>query len=154
MSSIPKISDDEYECFTCGRIFTTRVFEITREWDRVHYCTILPEVEVEEAYGLECYCSQACLVARRANVMANESVPIRPAGLEPIETCARCAGPVDMSEFHLAYVESETMMNGFVGITLDCEYLAVVCNRCLPRTLGCEEVVSTPEALALIVAST
>ncbi|CAG9219342.1 hypothetical protein BCAR13_410049 [Paraburkholderia caribensis] len=132
MSSIP---DDEYECLTCNRRFNSRVFNISREWERVDFECLIPEVEIEGSYGLECYCSLQCLVARRAEVMAREDVPIRRPGLEPIEICAKCGGPVDMTDCHLTYVEDETidqwMFEVQVVSTAD---LAVVCRQCRPLT--------------------
>ncbi|MGF6447595.1 hypothetical protein QF002_008471 [Paraburkholderia youngii] len=41
-----------------------------------------------------------------------------------------------MSEFHLAYLENESVDEGtFVSRTIDVNYLAVVCNRCRPRSI-------------------
>lgn len=133
MSSIP---NDEYECFTCDRRFKSRAFSISREWDRVHFEYSLPEVEIEGAYGLECYCSLECLTARRTDVMAQENVPIRRPGLEPVEICAKCGGPVDMTEFHLTYVEDETVRRGMFEVqVVSLDYLAVVCRQCRPLKL-------------------
>jgi hypothetical protein len=110
------IAEDEFECFTCNKKFKKRVFEISREWDCVDFKKAIPEVEIEGAYGLECYCSWSCLETRRAEVMASEGVPIRRPGLEPFEICAKCGGPVDMAKFHLAYVEEETITEGMIAM--------------------------------------
>jgi hypothetical protein len=106
------MADDEYECFSCNRRFKSRVFNISREWERVHFEYSIPEVEIEGSYGLECYCSLQCLAARRVEVMAKEGVPIRRPGVEPIEICAKCGGFVDMAEFHLTYLEDEQIYKG------------------------------------------
>jgi predicted nucleic-acid-binding Zn-ribbon protein len=138
------ILGDQYECFTCSIRFKERVFNIIREWERVHFDTKLPEIEIEDAYGLECYCSQTCLEGRRDEVMEREGVPIRRPGTGPVESCAKCGGPVDMSEFHLTYIEDEAIDTGmYVSSVINVEYLAVVCNRCRPREMSdsaCESI--------------
>jgi hypothetical protein len=125
--------EDNYECFTCNRLFSGRVFEISREWNRTDFSKEIPEVEIQDAWGLECYCSTICLVARRGILMALEGVPIHPADIGPVERCAKCGGPVEMDQFHLAYVETSTDVQGWIGYTVDVDYLAVVCNTCMPR---------------------
>jgi hypothetical protein len=84
------IADDEYECYTCLKRFKGRVFNIGREWERVHYGAEIPEIEIEDAWGLECYCSHSCQEARRAGVMALEDVPILRQELDPLK-CVRSA---------------------------------------------------------------
>jgi len=131
------MAHDEYQCFSCSKRFRSRVFSITREWECVHFEYYLPEIEIENSCGLECYCSFECLSERRAEVMKREGVPIRRPGLEPIEICAKCGGPVNMAEFHLTYLEDEGLHRGTFGIqTVDVDYLAVVCRQCRPRTLN------------------
>ena len=64
--------------------------------------------------------------------MAAQCVPI-PAKrllLEPVESCAKCYDPVDMSDWHLTFVESDMDMVGDSFNPLDVTYLAVVCNQC------------------------
>lgn len=120
------LADDEYQCFNCNRIFRGRVFEVTGEWNRTHFEDELPSVEVEGSVGLECYCSRRCLDARLRLVMAAEGVPIRHPGIGPIEKCAKCNGPVDMTRFHLTYLEDCVEY----ATTLELDYLAVVCQHC------------------------
>ncbi|MGF6447594.1 DNA-directed RNA polymerase subunit N (RpoN/RPB10) [Paraburkholderia youngii] len=55
------IVDDEYECFTCFRRIWQSMFNISREWERVDFSKALPEVDIIDTYGLECYCSKRCL---------------------------------------------------------------------------------------------
>jgi hypothetical protein len=71
-----QLADEDYECFTCKRIFRNKVFSIAKEWDRVDFDNELPSVDVVEAHGLECYCSKVCAITRRDFVMAKEGVPI------------------------------------------------------------------------------
>jgi hypothetical protein len=144
------ISDDEYECFTCLKRFRGRVFNNSPEWERVHYGAEIPEVEIEDAWGLECYCSRSCQKARRAEVMAREDVPIRRPGIGPLEMCAKCLGPVDMTEFHLTYIEDETVDEStFVSRTVNLDYLAVVCRQCRPRALAESEALIAGTDLGL-----
>ncbi|WP_155681571.1 hypothetical protein [Burkholderia stagnalis] len=124
------VDSDAYECFHCGRQFRTTVFEVIRERERMHFDTDPPTIEVQEAEGLECYCSCACLAARAPIVMAREKTPIRSPGFGPVEVCARCEGPVDMTRFHLTYLASSAMHEGFAMRTLEVDYLAVVCDHC------------------------
>ncbi|MGT2476484.1 hypothetical protein [Paraburkholderia terrae] len=125
--------EDDYECYTCDRMFNGRVFQVCREWDRVHFEYDPPEVEISDATALECYCSQACMDARCSLVMANEGVPIRLPGLGPIERCAKCGGPVDMAEYHKTYLATCTDMVNGIGHTVDVDYLAVLCAKCAPH---------------------
>ena len=144
------IANDEYECFTCSVRFKKKVFSITREWERVDFSEALPEVDILDAYGLECYCSKSCLEGRRDEVMARGQVSITRPNLGPVETCAKCGGPVDMSEFHLAYLEDESIDEGtFVSTMIDLDYLAVVCKRCHPKSAAqfISEDVAIPDSL-------
>ncbi|SAK89717.1 hypothetical protein AWB78_04747 [Caballeronia calidae] len=127
------LDSDSYQCFTCDRIFKGRVFEIAREWERVHFSESIPEVEIEDSWGLECYCSQLCANLRLEEVMAREGVPIRHPDIGPIEPCSKCGAPIDMTQFHLTYVESCVDMHGFVAQPVDTACLAVVCSSCRPR---------------------
>lgn len=105
----------------------------------------IPSVEIVDSYGLECYCSCACVDARRDVVMRDAGVPIQRPGIGPIETCAKCAGPVDMAEFHLTYVESqEVAVNDLILEPVDVQYLAVLCTQCRPKS----EAVQTETASA------
>ena len=124
---------DEYQCFTCNRMFGNPVFNITREWERTHFGEGMPSVEILDSYGLECYCSRACVDARRDVVMRDEGVPIRRPGIGPIESCAICGRPVDMTESHRSYVESEEIaVNSLILKPVNVDYLAVVCRQCQP----------------------
>lgn len=139
------LDEDDYECFTCNRIFKGRVFEIAREWERVHFSESIPEVEIEDSRGLECYCSQLCANLRREEVMAREGVPIRHPGLGPIEPCSKCGAPIDMTQFHVTYVDSCVDVHGFVGVSVDVNYLAVVCSTCRPRHEARREAVDVDQ---------
>lgn len=126
------LEDNEFECFTCGAIFKNRVFGISREWERVDYLETMPVVSVADSYGLECYCSERCQKARISEVMERERVPILRPGLGPIEVCSKCRGSVDMSQFHLTYLEDQVETDGFNATPIDVGYLAVLCRACAP----------------------
>lgn len=125
--------DDEYECFTCNRRFRSALYSISRELERVDYVEAEPVVEISASVGLECYCSQACAASRRSLVMAREGVPISNPGLGPIEPCSRCGAPVDMTEFHVTYLESYEVHRSAITLdTVSLNYLAVLCRKCRP----------------------
>lgn len=61
---------------------------------------------------------------------ARERTPISHPGIGPVEVCARCQGPVDMTRFHLTYLASAALNEGFSMRSLEIDYLAVVCDQC------------------------
>jgi hypothetical protein len=80
--------------------------------------------------------------------MRQEQVPIPaiPPGIGPVEQCAMCKGPVDMSDFHLTYDKSHcerTTPLAMRPIDVDC--LAVVCKMCRPSQGAAVAVVDQPE---------
>lgn len=127
----------DFECMTCGKMFERRWFDIGRSYERVHFRSpgAPDEVEVADAEGIGVFCSQSCLDAGRAGLMKKQGVPIpsiRP-GIGPVEQCAKCEGPVDMSAWHLTHTDGEYQEEpGFVR-SIDFDYLAVVCRKCSPR---------------------
>src|SRR4051812_31938175 len=97
--------DYDYECSQCGAMFRKHVWSLDRSFQRVHYETAIPEVEIEDSESLACYCSPGCMELHTPEAMRGQGVPIpavRP-GLDPVEACVLCKGPVDMSDFHLTY---------------------------------------------------
>jgi hypothetical protein len=140
------LEDDEFECYSCGTVFKGIVFGVTFQWERVHYMQNTRMVSAHNSYRWECYCSSECRQARVKQAMQNMAVPIpaiRP-GLGPIEVCARCKGPVDMTQLHQAYVEDEVETDGFNSNPIDVRYLAVVCKACAPK--NDDKVQKWPEA--------
>jgi hypothetical protein len=134
-------------------MFTRKWYDLSRAFERVHYLSplSLDEVEIEDAEGIGVFCSQGCLDAGRAPVMNADGVSIpavRP-GIGPIESCAKCSGPVDMSEWHLTYTDGclEEVHGGVKY--LDVDYVAVVCRECAPRTKSEEAAVPLESQLSL-----
>lgn len=130
----------EFECMACSKLFSRLWFDIGRSYDRVHYMrpTAHDEVEVSMAEGIGTFCSAACLDASRDRIMRDDEgvlVPRTRPGIEPIERCAKCAGPVDMSDWHLTFSEALLEEQEHAGVaTHEFEYLAVVCKRCAPKS--------------------
>jgi hypothetical protein len=128
----------EFECMNCGTMFRDRLFDITREYDRVIYRRppALDEVAIECSEGIGGFCSASCREAGRSAVMTRERVPVlappeRP-GINPVEICARCKGPVDMSDWHLTYLENEFDTSTDSFTIHDLKYTAVLCKKCVP----------------------
>jgi hypothetical protein len=118
-------------CCACGAELGKCYFDISVGYERVDFSRPMPEVEIEEAAELESFCSVRCLNVSRSSVMEREDVPILPVGIECIEPCARCKGPVLMSAWHKTYIEEEVMeVSEFCAQPLDVYYLAVLCNQC------------------------
>lgn len=127
------MSDDddlEFECESCGKMFSGVLFAIDREFERVAFAAgELPVVSISGSENIANFCSADCRKKGRESVMRAEGVPIQRVGLGPIETCAKCGGPVDMTGWHLTYLDSDTRFEGSYPQPLDVDYLAVVCNR-------------------------
>jgi len=123
----------EFECETCGVMFREMLYEVAKEIDRVHYREgAVEEVEILGGENLANFCSKQCRNATLVAVMAREGVPIKRVGVDPIEPCAKCGGPVDMSDYHLTYVEQDIKFLPTSAVPQDVDYLAVVCRNCAP----------------------
>jgi DNA-directed RNA polymerase subunit N (RpoN/RPB10) len=147
----------DFECMTCGKLFERRWFGLDRAFERVHFQspTGYDEVEVADAEGIGVYCSRGCLNAGRPVLMKEEGVPIPPVrpGMGPIERCAKCAGPVDTSDWHLTYTDSENEETQPVCVQpIEVDYVARVCRQCAPR-VDSSTVGQHDEQPSLVVAS-
>lgn len=136
----------EFECMSCGVMFNRTWFEVSRGFERVHFNSpaALDEVETSLSENLSAACSRACHSTTRLAVMREQAVPIptvRPS-IGPVEACARCSGPVDMSDWHLTFGDAKMEEEGWGAETLEFDYLAVVCKKCepFPRAAGVEVV--------------
>jgi hypothetical protein len=120
-----------YECENCAVTFSTRIFEIARAFEKVSYSRALPSVAVRNSESLANFCSADCRTKGRDAVMARYRVPVLRVGIGPIEPCARCRGPVDMTEFHITFTESEMVERDVTILEpVDVDYLAVLCRNC------------------------
>lgn len=126
----------DFECFECNRSFRKTVFNLDRRFERVEFAESANIIDVEDCEGLCCYCSEPCMRLHFPKEMAAQGVPIpqqRP-DLGPIEVCALCKGPVDMALYHLTFLLEKWEDQGWAGETLWEEYVAVVCDKCAPKT--------------------
>jgi hypothetical protein len=101
----------DFYCMTCNTCFEKPLFDVTRSMERVHFCAAprLNEIETRHAEGIGVFCSDTCRALGLPALMSTERVPIpgHPPGIGPVEICARCSGPVDMTAFHLTYSKCE-----------------------------------------------
>lgn len=126
--------DEGYFCYSCALKIEGRLYALTRSRQRVHFLPSMPEIETRQAECLSYYCGQRCMDGHLPGVMEAERVPVadHPVGIGPVESCAVCKGPVDMTEFHLAYTKTEELhKTGGVQVLGGYE-IAVLCNRCAP----------------------
>ena len=134
-----------FQCFACGAHFDGKLFDIAREYIRVIYNSPpqLHERDVHSADAIGEFCSSECRERGRSAVLARDgvSIPAMRPGIEPIEICARCSGPVDMSDWHVLITESD-LDESFR--TLDSKYLAVFCATCEPQRFGSAAARLTP----------
>lgn len=135
-------NDDCFFCETCNKPFRTPLFDVTRDFERTIYFEEprYPEVEIVGANAIANFCSASCRNRKLPKLLENATVRATYPGIGPIETCSRCGGAVQMSEFHLAYVVMETKQDwdqGMFGVEVaDAEVVAVVCQRCEPVRPG------------------
>lgn len=124
----------DFYCMTCNARFEKPLFDVTRAFERVDFCPDgrLPEIEITHAEGVGVDCSASCRAQGLPALMAGEQVPLpeHPPEIGPVEVCARCSGPVDMTAFHLTYSQCEIVYGEACGQASNLEYLAVVCDRC------------------------
>jgi hypothetical protein len=100
-----------------------------------------PVADVGDYLWIEEFCSYDCRATALRSVLAKYDIPVRYPGSGPIETCARCGAPVDMTAWHLAVYQ--------VDMLIECEdvlrptnatLLAVLCRRCCHMQTGAEVV--------------
>lgn len=128
------IDDDEmeFECMNCGVMFKCTHCGIDREVERVRFpAQGFPEVEARGIENIGSFCSLLCRERGREDIMRAQGVPIRRVGIGPVETCARCGGPVDMTSWHLTFLDIDSRFSGSIAHTLDIDYLAVLCLSCM-----------------------
>ena len=124
-----------FDCEACERSFKKNIFGLDRRFERVEFEASKYVIHVDGFDGLRCYCSENCMRTHFPREMAAQGIPIphrRPV-VGPVEVCARCRGPVDMTRYHLAFIldEWEVLPEGG-GQTLWDECVAVVCTTCVP----------------------
>lgn len=133
----PESRDDEaFFCETCGKPFRTPMFDVAKEYERTIFQENdnMPEFEIIGSVGIGEYCSKVCRDQARGDLLLRENVRATYPDIGPIEPCSRCGKPVDMTKFHLAYVESVLDLEpGHMSTNvLESVVLAVLCNTCSP----------------------
>jgi len=128
----------EFDCATCGPKIGFALFDVAREYERMRYSGPTEsddvEIDVSSAASIAIYCSKVCRDQGRPVVMSEMRIcpSIQPPSFGPVEVCARCAGPVDMSDWHLAILESDTNTTALPFKPVEVEYIAVICRTCAP----------------------
>jgi len=126
--------DDAYFCETCGRPFRYPLYDTAKEFERTIFHTgdIRPEVEIIGSEGIGQYCSSSCRDQARRGLLQREAVRVTYPGIGPIECCSRCSAPVDMTKFHLAYVESviDGEWDRMSVNVRESAVVAILCNGC------------------------
>lgn len=129
----------DFECMSCSKMFSSVWYDVGRRRERVIFNSpqALDEIEVLSADGIGVFCSADCHQAGRSDVMREEGVPIPSAApdLGPVERCAKCKGPVDMSDWHLMYTEGVMKETSSGVAALRESLLAAVCKNCSPSGL-------------------
>ena len=128
--------DEAFFCETCGKPYRTPMFDVAKEYERTIFqeANRLPEVEIIGSVEIGQYCSSACRDRARSDLLLRENVRPTYPDIGPIESCSRCGLPIDMTKFHLAYVESilDQEWGRMSASVLESVVLAVLCNACAP----------------------
>jgi len=122
-----------FVCTLCGERFKGRLFALNRSARRLVFGDGHSAAHVEGAIAIATYCSEGCQEFGVPCGMEEEQVPIpaHPPGPGPIEVCAVCQGPVDMSQWHLDYsVSVEEERGPSILQVIGDHSIAVVCGHC------------------------
>ncbi|MCK9381767.1 MAG: hypothetical protein M0P95_11990 [Sulfuritalea sp.] len=130
-----KWGDEAYFCDACEKPFRTPMFDISKGYERTIYDgNRMPEVEIIGSGTIAQYCSDPCRVKKISAVLAKENVRATYPDIGPVEACSRCGKPVDMTKFHLTYVDSDTEQDWdrMCATVTKTVVLAVLCDACAP----------------------
>lgn len=128
--------DECFYCDDCGKAFRSPLFNICRSVEKMHFQEepCLPEAEVLYSEAITNSCCSDCLGKARQRVLTEDSLTATFPGPGPIESCSRCAKPVDMTKPHKTWTEEESTCfwsSSLDGITpINVEVLAVTCQQC------------------------
>jgi hypothetical protein len=134
------LDSDDGQCTFCGTSIRDGVFAICREAEIMHFSESLglhrAEVEVSGLKSVAKYCSKKCRSRGRKVALSAERIPLpaTPPSVGPVEVCAMCGGIVDMSRWHLVYLQSDNALKK-TAVGHDVKELAVVCRKCAPVQL-------------------
>lgn len=135
------MTDSDFgECGHCGTHLTARYWSFDRNIEQVSYAKsggkVQASINVIHSEGLQCYCSEDCALAVILEKMAAHGFSHLYPGGGPIELCARCSKPMDLTATHVAYnllVGTESREPWLTQYTPETgETIAVVCLACEP----------------------
>lgn len=130
--------EESYQCHWCGEMAGETLFAISREFERLCFTGLSAgadiTIDVDGSESIALFCSRKCRNQGGTAAMATQHVPI-PAtkpSLVPVEICAICHGPVDMSDWHLSFLKSDT--NAWIKQHKrnEVKYIAILCRKCAP----------------------
>ncbi len=126
-------------CAECGARLQDVVFDICCEYERMRFIAKpaeIVQVEVHASQSIGEFCSKECQSEGRLAVLSTQLVPLprtRPS-VGPIEVCAICNCFVDMTDWHLTFIESDVSEANHPSQTIDAIDIAVICRKCAPFT--------------------
>lgn len=133
-------SENYGECDACGVSLTARYWTFDRLVERVDYNrpgdtpSSSATVTVLRSETLEQMCSEDCARLVAFLRLAERGLRQGECGTGPIEVCAKCGGPVDLTQSHVAYQlmdQTESRQPWLTMINpIDSEILAYVCSAC------------------------
>ena len=139
MSQEEDWKDECFYCDTCNKRFRSPLYDVSKEFERTIFFQepLLPEVEIIGAETIAGFCSPGCRDKKRNHLLKREKIRATYPGIGPVESCSRCGAPVDMTNFHLTYIELDTTQDwdsSLFGVEMinDPVTLAVVCQKCEP----------------------
>lgn len=139
MSQEEDWKDECFYCDTCNKRFRSPLYDVSKEFERTIFFEepLMPEIDVIGAETIAYFCSPSCRDMKRDHLLTQEKIRATYPGIGPVEPCSRCGAPVDMTKYHLTYVEMDTTHDwdrALFGakIISDPVTLAVVCQKCEP----------------------
>lgn len=129
--------DQPVPCHHCRALIGHRAYSLGRALETVDFNDPredVPTVTPKYAQDIGCYCSEACRESAMPTLLQEHGVtlPADGAGVDLEETCARCSGPVPMTEPHWTYTAEVMNVEHGYPIVEDSVCLAVVCQGCQP----------------------
>jgi hypothetical protein len=128
-----------FDCDECDGAFKKTIFGFDWRFQRVKFGAKGCFIDVDEFDGLGVYCSEHCMRVHFPKEMAVHGIPVPPhrPDVGPVEVCALCERPVDMTRYHLAFCldEWEVLPGAGGGKEVWDENVAVMCNTCAPTEL-------------------
>jgi hypothetical protein len=94
--------------------------------------TSLPEVDIQEATCLSCYCCKEHAMDGVQKYLLQVGAKPLWSDVRPIETCACCEKDFDATRSHKTLVLSVEEGPFTSPTTLEVEYVARFCNKCVP----------------------